>query len=425
MKDFRLLMLVVVAALVMPVQATRRSEMQMRAAATHVLKAKRPMERVAVSEHMTAYNQRGGGFALISTDDKAPAVLAYSMEGSFETTTSNPGFNWWLRAVKRASLKETTKPDPSRFKPWVEPLTTTKWGQNEPFRYMCPFLQYDPDLSHYGVYIPDSTHNAVGCGPAAMAQLMKYYNYPKHGKGSASVVVKYDQANVMLSVDLENTTYEWGKMLDDYSGDYTDENGKAAAELCYHAAVAAQANWNSLGGGTFDENILSAMINNFSYNPSAQVLNRPLYDEPAWMEMIYRMLSDGHPVLYSGKDINFEVGILVGHNFIIDGYDENGLVHVNWGWHGQQDGYFDIATLQVGRLSFDDWQGMYLDLYPTEQVLTGDVNCDGSVTATDVTALYEYLLNSDTTFLSTSDVDGDGTVTSADVTKIYDILLGI
>ena len=119
------------------------------------------------------------------------------------------------------------------------------------------------------------------------------------------------------------------------------------------------------------------------------------------------------------------MGILVGHNFVIDGYDENGLVHVNWGWHGQQDGYFDIATLQVGRLSFDDWQGMYLDLYPTEQVLTGDVNCDGSVTATDVTALYEYLLNSDTTFLSTSDVDGDGTVTSADVTKIYDILLGI
>lgn len=418
-------MLVVVAALVMPVQAARRSEQQMRAAAIDVLKASRPMERVAVSEHMTAYNQRGGGFALISTDDRAPAVLAYSMEGSFETTTSNPGFNWWLRAVKRASLKETTKPDPSRFKPWVEPLTTTKWGQNEPFRYMCPFLQYDPDLSHYGVYIPDSTHNAVGCGPAAMAQLMKYYNYPKHGKGSASVVVKYDQANVTLSVDLENTTYEWGKMLDDYSGDYTDENGKAAAELCYHAAVAAQANWNSLGGGTFDENILSAMINNFSYNPSAQVLNRPLYDEPAWMEMIYRMLSDGHPVLYSGKDINFEVGLLVGHNFIIDGYDENGLVHVNWGWHGQQDGYFDIATLQVGKLSFDDWQGMYLDLYPIHEELTGDVDCDGTVTAADITALYNFLLGDDTTFLSTSDVDGDGTVTSADVTMIYNILLGI
>lgn len=418
-------MLVVVAALVMPVQAARRSEQQMRAAAIDVLKASRPMERVAVSEHMTAYNQRGGGFALISTDDKAPAVLAYSMEGSFETTTSNPGFNWWLRAVKRASLKETTKPDPSRFKPWVEPLTTTKWGQNEPFRYMCPFLQYDPDLSHYGVYIPDSTHNAVGCGPAAMAQLMKYYNYPKHGKGSASVVVKYDQANVTLSVDLENTTYEWGKMLDDYSGDYTDENGKAAAELCYHAAVSAQAYWNSLGGGTFDENILSAMINNFSYNPSAQVLNRPLYDEPAWMEMIYRMLSDGHPVLYSGKDINFEVGLLVGHNFIIDGYDENGLVHVNWGWHGQQDGYFDIATLQVGKLSFDDWQGMYLDLYPIHEELTGDVDCDGTVTAADITALYNFLLGDDTTFLLTSDVDGDGTVTSADVTMIYNILLGI
>lgn len=420
-----ILLLLVVLALVMPVQAARRSEMQMRAAAIHVLKASRPVERMAVSEHMIAYNQQGGGFALISTDDKAPVVLAYSAEGSFETTSSNPGFNWWLRAIRSASLKETTKPDASRFKPRVDPLTTTKWGQNEPFRYMCPFLEYDPDMSHYGVYIPDSTHNAVGCGPAAMAQLMKYYNYPKHGKGSASVVVKYDQANVTLSVDFANATYEWDKMLDDYSGDYSEENGKAAAELCYHAAVAAQANWNSLGGSTFDENILSAMINNFGYNPSAQVLNRPLYDEPAWMEMIYRMLSDGHPVLYTGKDINFEVGILVGHNFIIDGYDENGLVHVNWGWHGQQDGYFDIATLQVGKLSFDDWQGMYLNLYPAVPIaLTGDVNCDGWVTSADITAIYDYLLTGSTTFLATSDVNGDGTVTSADVTMIYDILLG-
>ena len=56
--------------------------------------------------------------------------------------------------------------------------------------------------------------------------------------------------------------------------------------------------------------------------------------------------------------------------------------------------------------------------------ITGDVNCDGSVTAADVTELYNFLLNGDTTYISTSDVNGDGNVTSADVTAVYSILLG-
>jgi len=143
------------------------------------------------------------------------------------------------------------------------------------------------------------------------------------------------------------------------------------------------------------------------------------------METIYGMLTAGHPVLYSGKDINFEVGILVGHNFIIDGYDENGLVHVNWGWHGDQDGYFDIATLTVGKLTFNDWQGMYVNLYPNRENILGDVNCDGYVTGSDVTAIYQYILFNDTTFASTSDVNNDGDITASDVTAIYNILLGL
>ena len=55
--------------------------------------------------------------------------------------------------------------------------------------------------------------------------------------------------------------------------------------------------------------------------------------------------------------------------------------------------------------------------------LKGDVNGDGSVTATDVTALYNYLLNGDTSSLVNGDVDGDGNITSGDVTQVYNILL--
>lgn len=52
-----------------------------------------------------------------------------------------------------------------------------------------------------------------------------------------------------------------------------------------------------------------------------------------------------------------------------------------------------------------------------------DVNQDGEVTGSDVTAVYNYLLNNNTTYLATSDVNGDGEVTGSDVTAIYNYLL--
>ena len=56
--------------------------------------------------------------------------------------------------------------------------------------------------------------------------------------------------------------------------------------------------------------------------------------------------------------------------------------------------------------------------------MPGDVNGDGEVTTIDITAIYNYLLNGDTTYLATSDVDGDGFITTVDITAIYNILLG-
>ena len=421
----RCLLALAAVLLAAPVWAGIQTDARMHTVARRILGTGGQVTRVADYPGMAVYRQEGGGFAIISSDKNAPAVLAYSPDGRFDPSSDNPGFNWWLNAIKGAVHRDPILPDPGRFPLSVAPLITTKWGQNEPFRYMCPFLVYEPDLSKYGIYLPDTTHNAVGCGPAAMAQLMNYYKFPDHGRGSRSVVVKYDQANVTLTVDFEAATYDWDNMLDDYSGGYTHEQGAAAALLCYHAAVAAQTNWTRLGGATFDDNILNAFIEHFNYNDSARVLNRPLYDDVTWVEMIYESLSTGHPVLYSGKDINFEVGILVGHNFIIDGYDENGLVHVNWGWHGQLDGYYDIATLTVGKLSFDDWQGMYTGLYPKREPLRGDVNGNGVVNMDDLSELINYLLTNDATGINMegADYNQSGLVNMDDLSELINHLL--
>ena len=53
-----------------------------------------------------------------------------------------------------------------------------------------------------------------------------------------------------------------------------------------------------------------------------------------------------------------------------------------------------------------------------------DVNGDGNVTAADVAAVYNYILDGDETFKASSDVNGDGSVTAGDITSIYNIMLG-
>ena len=55
--------------------------------------------------------------------------------------------------------------------------------------------------------------------------------------------------------------------------------------------------------------------------------------------MVYDELKAGHPVLYIGKSESMR------HSFVVDGYDGDGLFHVNWGWSGLYNGYYSLSTL--------------------------------------------------------------------------------
>lgn len=409
-----------------------RPDAQLRSKAGVVLKVKssEKLQHVASCQGLEVYGCSEGGFAIMSSNDHLPALLAYSPDGLFSPGSVNPGLNWWLKAVagRLSTMNQPQmtdiKPDTSRFAPRVEPLLTTVWGQREPFKFMCPFDHYVADRSLDGTYQPDSGHYSLGCGPAAMAQYMCFYKYPKRGTGTASVVVKYNEGNVTQTVDFAAATYDWNNMLDDYQGDYTTAQGMAVAQLCYHCGVAAETLWNEYGGGTTDAKILKAFIEHFGYNDTAHYVPRSRYDDLTWMNMVYSELSAGHPIFYSAKDINLEEGILAGHNFILDGYDENGLVHVNWGWYGIENGYFDLAILAVMQYTYDDWQAMYIGLYPKEgDYLAGDVDEDGKLTIADVTTLISLLLSNHASMNAACDVDGDGVINIADVTELINMLL--
>jgi hypothetical protein len=58
-----------------------------------------------------------------------------------------------------------------------------------------------------------------------------------------------------------------------------------------------------------------------------------------WDSLIYQELAEGRPVLFGAESKE------CGHAFVCDGYDGNGLYHINWGWDGDYDGYFRLDIL--------------------------------------------------------------------------------
>lgn len=77
-------------------------------------------------------------------------------------------------------------------------------------------------------------------------------------------------------------------------------------------------------------------------------------------------------------------------------------------------------------------KSLYQNTYPWNEFvniievsdIVGDVNNDNSVNSTDITVLYNYLLNGEHAYSVSGDVNGDGSITAADVTAVYNILLG-
>ena len=83
-------------------------------------------------------------------------------------------------------------------------------------------------------------------------------------------------------------------------------------------------------------------------------------------------------------------------------------------------GYFDRGQLcnAQGQTHYGPYQILRIQAKP------GDVNGDGNVTSADVTALYNYLLNNDSSAIVNGDQNNDGSITSGDVTIVYNCLLG-
>ena len=279
------------------------------------------------------------GFAVIANDDEFEAVLGYSTN-EYDAENVAPGYLWWLETInmqleynKERGLKmETVRPEGPLFPSSVEFLMETQWGQGTPYNNMTPTYQDGKKEVHY----------VTGCVATAMAQIMYYYKHPEKGKGTISYYFTPEgsQVSTKLSDNLAKTPYAWDKMLPIYKGvNYTPEQGDAVALLMKHCGYSVNMQYTKSGSGAFTSDAVDALRKRFYYNKNMHFYWRSYFPNREWMEKIFAELNDGCPILYGAQRSDG------GHEFVFDGYDEDGKVHVNWGWEGSQDGWFDIASL--------------------------------------------------------------------------------
>lgn len=308
------------------------------------------------------------GFVVVAKNDEMSPILGYSQTSFTSDTLSLPdGLKWWLNEVSgniNFSVPSTAPQKSKQLKGAVDPLIKTHWNQTTPYNTYCPedvasetTLRYQRGKRY---------QCPTGCIATAMAQILYYFQGLTHGTGKYGYNYVHNgfdnEKEQIIDVtdsiffDFENTVFDWTNMIEDYQyyynvydnhtedvKNYTDEQEKAIGLLMQACGVASRMKYGYNESSATITNCIIGLSRNFGYKYSSHIYQKD-FNKDWWMNKIYTNISNGQPIIYAGYD---RYGDEKGHTFLLDGYDSEGLVHINWGWGGSYDGYYNLSNLCV------------------------------------------------------------------------------
>lgn len=290
----------------------------------------------------------GQGFVIISGDDAVAPILGWSDHSTFDVTAPlPPALSYYLDCCsdlirKVRSVASLTAAPAATATPVVEPLCKSLWNQSSPYNLLCP------------------NNNPVGCVATAMSQIMYYWQWPESGTGKMS----YMSSAGLVRVTFSDSQYQWADMQ--ASGNSGAAAKDAVSKLCYDCAVSVKMMFANDGSGSYASYACRALAKFFKYRASTTRLlfrNCVATDEE-WNALVKAELDAARPMLYAASDANGGGG----HAFVLDGYDSDFNVHVNWGWGGQYNGYFPLTTLNIRDMyEFSAGQQMVYGIEPDRE----------------------------------------------------------
>ena len=292
------------------------------------------------------------GFVVVSGEDGAVSeVLGYCDHGSFaydkapvqlldllneysdgiDHLRTNPAMAKSQSAQRASGATASSSSYPSYLgEVVVAPLLTTKWGQGNP----------------YNILVPEGCY--TGCVPTAVAQVMNYWKWPKQNTGQ--MLVGWSETGETMYEDFPVHTYDWDNMIDDYERTASSwEQQQAVAQLMADIGKAMGTEYGQPNGSPtgFDYHSLSVT---FGYQPNVVVVdgNTALEVE----ETLKGELDLKRPVLYRGDPGDGSDG----HVMVCDGYTKNDYFHFNYGWGGQNDGFYRLTAVPRYRHNVRVWK---------------------------------------------------------------------
>ena len=331
------------------VQVNRQDHLRIQALSTQ---HKKKSQKNSPHPYYLFNDARGNGFVLVAGDDTMGEVLAYSDEQPLDTLQDNPGVQYLMAAYRQyfsaIQHKEIPSSTPSAglgyfsakargknknsSKSVVKPvyrMLESLWGQQSPYILLMPeFAQGKDDL----IKAP------TGCVATALAQLMYYHKWPEQGNGTKSYTTR--TKNLTLAADFSSSHYDWKAMSPRYKAtDNTSASAKAVALLMRDAGYACEMDYTPRSSGALDAKAAQALEQNFGYD--AVLLRQKKMGKDNFIQTLREEISNGYPLYLAGS----EQGEPAGHAWVVDGYDANGLFHMNFGWNGLANGYYSLYAI--------------------------------------------------------------------------------
>lgn len=351
-----------------------------------------------VSDVYVFQREDGNGFVMVAGDDRANPILGYSYDQPFVENDVSPEALYWMKRFS-GQMHSTgqTQGDAKVQRQWnqlmegrtlestksdsVGPLLTSTWNQTPKYNMFCPGEGGD-----------GTDRCPVGCLALAYAQIMRYYQFPKHGYGTNSYNWENDYDDWTYGTlygRFDSVNYKYDKMPDRISNSTSILDVRATAWLCYQVGIAIDMHYTKGGSGGYmiteftrecsdryvDPGVATEfrIPRHFGYKYRDAAVRRD-YTDSAWVAELLADIDAARPIHYAGWYYNDEgTAIESGHAFILDGYvwrDGQLYFHVNWGWGGGANGWFLLDAMDPGDMTFDEVQGAILGLEPDRSRLT-------------------------------------------------------
>lgn len=303
------------------------------------------------------FNKPEGGWMIVSADDVAAPVIGFSDSGTFDPVNIPDNLRGWLELCSEEILSasaagaepyvRTASRADSREQ--INPLVGTWWDQGSPYNNFCP--------------LSSGRSTYTGCVATAMAQIMKYHNWPDKAGENASF--SYSWNGETISADFSNFEFDWANMNANYyyGYTYTQAQTDAVAKLMQACGYSLRMRYGSDASAAYSEQVGNALVSYFRYDAGIHNEFRNYYSSSEWENMIYENLKNVGPMVYWGG----------AHCFVCDGYRPDGYFHFNWGWSGMSDGYFLLSMLKptnlgtgAGNGDYTNNQGALLGIKPSD-----------------------------------------------------------